>query len=73
MLDNMTKKLPGMNPNNISRIAPGTVIIGCIRDFMRSEAGAPWRERIGMTEQDLFTVGLCIGHIEKLSNRCRIH
>ena len=24
----MTKKLPGMNPNNISRIAPGTVIIG---------------------------------------------
>lgn len=28
MLDNMTKKLPGMNPNNISRIAPGTVIIG---------------------------------------------
>ena len=43
----------------------GTVIIGCIRDFMRSEAGQPWRERIGMTEQDLFPVGLCIGHIEK--------
>ena len=43
----------------------GSVIIGCIRDFMRSEAAQPWRERIGMTEQDLFTVGLCIGHIEK--------
>ncbi len=43
----------------------GTVIIGCIRDFMRSEAGQPWREKIGMTQQDLFTVGLCIGHIEK--------
>ena len=43
----------------------GTVIIGCIRDFMRSEAAQSWRERIGMTEQDLFTVGLCIGHIEK--------
>lgn len=26
MLDNMTKKLPNFNPNNISRIAPGTVI-----------------------------------------------
>ena len=41
----------------------GTVVIGCIRDFMRSEAGAPWREKIGMTQQDLFTIGLCIGHI----------
>lgn len=43
----------------------GTVIIGCIRDFMRSEAGAPWRARIGMTEDDLFAIGLCIGHIER--------
>ncbi len=43
----------------------GTVIIGCIRDFLRSEAGAPWRKDIGMTEDDLFTVGLCIGHIER--------
>lgn len=41
----------------------GTVIIGCIRDFMRSEAGAPWRSAIGMTENDLFTIGLCIGAI----------
>ena len=41
----------------------GTVIIGCIRDFMRSEAGAPWREKVGMKENDLFTIGLCIGHI----------
>ena len=43
----------------------GTVIIGCIRGYMRSEASAAWRARIGMTEQDLFTVGLCIGHIER--------
>ena len=43
----------------------GTVIIGCIRDFLRSEAGAPWRADLGMTEDDLFTVGLCIGHIER--------
>ena len=28
MLDNMTKKLPNLNPNAISRIAAGTVIIG---------------------------------------------
>lgn len=41
----------------------GTVIIGCIRDFMRSAAGAAWREKIGMAENDLFTIGLCIGHI----------
>ena len=41
----------------------GTVIIGCIRDFMRSDAGAAWREKIGMKENDLFTIGLCIGHI----------
>ena len=43
----------------------GTVIIGCIRDFLRSEAGAPWRKDIGITEEDIFTVGLCIGHIER--------
>ena len=41
----------------------GTVIIGCIRNFMRSEAGAKWREKIGMKENDLFTIGLCIGRI----------
>ncbi len=43
----------------------GTCIIGCIRDFLRSEAGTPWRKDLGMTEDDLFTVGLCIGHIER--------
>ena len=43
----------------------GTCMIGCIRGFLRSEAGAPWREKLGMTEEDIFTVGLCIGHIGK--------
>lgn len=43
----------------------GTVMIGCIRDFMRSEDGKPWRYRIGMTDDDLFTLGLCIGGIDK--------
>ena len=28
MLDNMSKKIPNLNPNAISRIAAGTVIIG---------------------------------------------
>ena len=28
MLDNMSKKIPSLNPNAISRIAAGTVIIG---------------------------------------------
>jgi len=43
----------------------GTVIIGCIREFMRSDAGECWRRDIGMSKEDLFTVGLCIGHIER--------
>ncbi len=41
----------------------GTVIIGCIRDYMRSPAAKAWRDVIGMSEDDLFTIGLCIGHI----------
>ena len=43
----------------------GTCMIGCIRDFLRSEAGAPWRKDLGIGEEDIFTVGLCIGHIER--------
>lgn len=39
----------------------GTVMIGCIRDFMRSEAAAPWRARLGIGEEDIFTLGLCLG------------
>ena len=39
----------------------GTVMIGCIRDFMRSEAGKPWRERLGIGDGDIFTLGLCLG------------
>ena len=42
----------------------GTVMIGCIRDFMRSEAGAPWRERLGIGEEDIFTLGLCLGYAD---------
>lgn len=41
----------------------GTVMIGCIRDFMRSPAAAPWREKLGMSDGDLFTLGLCLGAI----------
>ena len=43
----------------------GTCMIGCIREFLRSEAGAPWRKDLGIGEEDIFTVGLCIGHIER--------
>lgn len=39
----------------------GTVMIGCIRDFMRSEAGKPWREKLGINDTELFTLGLCLG------------
>lgn len=40
----------------------GTLIVGCIRDFLRSEEGKPWREKFGIAETELFTIGLCIGH-----------
>ena len=43
----------------------GAVMIGCIRDFMRSPAGAPWREKLSIGEGEIFTLGLCIGHIER--------
>ena len=39
----------------------GTVMIGCIRDFMRSPAAAPWREKLGIGDGDIFTLGLCLG------------
>ena len=42
----------------------GTVMIGCIRDFMRSEAAAPWRERLGIGDGDIFTLGLCLGYAD---------
>lgn len=43
----------------------GTVMIGCIREFMRSEAAKPWRDLFGMTDDDIFTLGLAVGRIDK--------
>ena len=41
-----------------------TVMIGCIRDFMRSEAAASWRTLLGIGPEDIFTLGLCLGYAE---------
>ena len=46
-------------------IGLGSVLIGCIRDFMRSDAAQSWRERFGMTQDDIFTVGVAIGRKAK--------
>lgn len=42
----------------------GTVMIGCIRDFMRSPSAAPWRDKLGIDDGEIFTLGLCLGWAE---------
>ena len=42
----------------------GSVIIGCIRDFMNGEKGAKWRERFGIGDGDVFTIALAVGVID---------
>ena len=41
-----------------------TVMIGCIRDFMRSPAAEPWRQRLGIGDGMVFTLGLCLGYAD---------
>ena len=42
-------------------IGLGTVILGCIRNYMADPASAKWRERFGITEGEMFTIGLAVG------------
>ncbi len=42
----------------------GTVIIGCIRDFMNGEKGAAWKQRFGIGDK-VFTIALAVGGIDK--------
>ena len=39
-----------------------SVIIGCIKEFMADEASAPWRAKLDMTEDEIFTIGIAIGN-----------
>ncbi len=42
----------------------GSVIIGVIRDFMRSAAGEKWLKRFGLPEDYHFVIGLALGKIK---------
>lgn len=45
----------------------GTVIIGCIRDFMNGEKGVKWKNRFGIPADDIFTIALACGSIDKIT------
>ena len=42
-------------------IGLGTVILGCIRQFMADEASAQWRAKFGIKDSEIFTIGLAVG------------
>jgi Nitroreductase len=42
----------------------GSVIIGVIREYMRSGAAAKWYERFGISNENQFVIGLAVGYIE---------
>ena len=39
----------------------GSVIIGCLRLFLADGASAAWRERLGIQDTEVFTVGIALG------------
>jgi nitroreductase len=42
----------------------GSVIIGVIRDYMRSAAGEQWKKRFGLSDDYKFIIGLALGYIQ---------
>ncbi len=42
-------------------IGLGTVILGCIRQFMADPASAQWRAKFGIKDDEIFTIGLAVG------------
>ncbi len=42
-------------------IGLGTVILGCIRQFMADDASAQWRARFGIKDEEMFTIALAVG------------
>ena len=42
-------------------IGLGTVILGCIRDYMADPASAKWREKFGIKDDEIFTIGVAVG------------
>jgi nitroreductase len=43
----------------------GSVIIGCIREYMNSKAGEKWAKRFGLPEDQKFAIGLALGYKDK--------
>ena len=43
----------------------GSVLIGVIRDFMLSERGEAWKERLGLPEDCEFVLAVAVGHPAK--------
>jgi nitroreductase len=41
----------------------GSVIIGVIREYMRSPAGDKWKKRFGLSDDYIFVIGLALGYI----------
>lgn len=46
-------------------VGVGSVIIGCIREFMNGEKGKKWKERFGVPEDFVFVIGLAAGYINQ--------
>ena len=42
-------------------IGLGTVILGCIRQFMADPASAQWRAKFGIKDDEAFTIALAVG------------
>lgn len=42
-------------------IGLGSVILGCIRQYMADEASAGWREKFGIRDDEMFTIALAVG------------
>ncbi len=42
-------------------IGLGSVIIGCLREYLAADASAAWRERFGITDEETFTIGIVLG------------
>ena len=49
-------------------LGAASVIIGCIRNFMASEAGRAWFPRLGIPETHKFVIGIALGYPDEHPN-----
>ena len=43
-------------------IGLGSVIVGCIREYLRGSEADKWKKKFGVPEDYIFTIGIVIGH-----------